>query len=822
MFFRFKKNSVSSKDCHQEPQQKDNQRSLDKVVPLLKHNQKCIADKIYNKVEGTEFAADNLIAITSQIAQAVEMQMNSTGKVVDEIGNYSALAQEVFANTESSLEISKGTVVVAQNGNEAVNDSIQAMKEIRESVDTAKHVVNVLKSKAGNIHEMLNVIKDITDSTGLLSLNASIEAARAGEAGRGFAVVAQEVKNLAQRSAESVEYISKMIVEINESIDQSFEAMNSIINKVNLGTDIAAGTAEVFKTIITEVTNNSEVFEEIYSAISKQTTSLEHVIDSAESMSDNTKKLMASAEIASLYTLFVKASLASLTQTSGELKILTAQMLNKLESPPFEGSLLRTCLPNEILSFNPLLSTQHLGSQILSNAHAGLLALDADGQLSPGLAKSWCMEENNTWVFNLRKGAKFHNGREITASDVKYSLERILDPHVKSPHAWSLRYVEGSQEFVNGTAQEVSGIKVLDNYRLSIRLESPYAGFLRNLCYRGCSIIAQEQTPQGGIVGCGPFVLSVGKDECNLAAFPEYFNGEPYVNRIQVRLTSDHVIEDFLNSEYDFIFFEDKSIMEKLRGASNINVSTKNIMGTYYAGFNLESKSSYVKSREARKAINYAVNKRRLIDKLVGELGVESKGPLPPSIIEDPTLAGYSYNPKLAKQMLTQAGLSNCKEPLKILYRQDGGASLFNKITECIVEDLSEIGISCEMVNAPSSNYLKLDTISNSDLFIARWIADTGDPDNFLYPCFSPGLATNRSSYNNELVNQKLDVTKEMINPNKRSEAYKEIQKIIVEDAPWIFLYHPNMGFAYQNNVANIKLTPLGLLRYEDIIMTAD
>jgi ABC-type transport system substrate-binding protein/uncharacterized protein YukE len=792
--------------------------STDTHTALLKHNQECAVGKIRNKIEETEIAADSLIEITNSINQSVEVQMNSIEKVVDEISNYSALAQEVCASTESSKQISGQTLNVANQGHDAVRSSIQAMGDIGQSVVDAKGVVSTLESKAAQINKLLDVIKDIAGNTNLLSLNASIEAARAGEAGRGFAVVAQEVKHLAERSVEAVDYISKTTAEINQSINKTLQAMDAIAAKVKLGTEIAGNTAQVFNTIIEAVNHSGTVYEEISGAIVKQTTSLENVMGSTEDMTTTFHQLISTVEVASLYTQFVKTTLSSLTEASAGLQTISTHMLEKVSCTPFAGAALRTSLPNEISTFNPLMSSEYIGGHILSNAHAGLLSINTSGHLAPGIAKSWHLEGDRTWVFNLRKGAKFHNGQEITAQDIKKCYERLLHPSTGSPNAWCLQYVEGAEEYSKGIANSVSGISILDRYRLSIKLSSPYSGFLLNLGQFYSSITTTNG--KDTIIGCGPYVLNTEENLCTLNAFPEYFNGEAYIKNIQVQLTKESVAEDFIAGKYDFIFIDNKPMLDKVKPVPDIKISTNSIMGTYYAGFNLTSSSPYAQSREARQAFNYAINKQRIIDEILGGLGSESKGPFPPSIVNDSSIAGYSYNPSLAKELLAKSCQSAVRQKFRILYRQDAGATVFNKITEYILEDLTSIGVACELINVPAAKYLDVDLIKGSaDLYIARWVADTGDPDNFLQPLFAPGLRTNRSSYNSETVNKNMAIANQMVHPAKRLDMYKDIQRVIVEDCPWIFLYHPHMAYACRNNISGIKMNPLGLFKYEDMIL---
>jgi len=785
---------------------------------LLKHNQKCIVNKIGIKIEETGIVADNLIGITNNITQCVAVQINSMEKLADEINNYSALAEEVMASTESSRQIATQTLDIAKQGSIAATDSIQAMDEIALSVDQAKQIVNTLNSKAKHIDQLLTVIKDIAQSTNLLSLNASIEAARAGEAGRGFAVVAQEVKKLAQQSVESTNYINNTINEINHSISETIASMNTVIDKVKIGSDIAHNTSNVFSTIISAVNNSSTISAEINSAIFQQSASLENVVNSTQEMSVASNQLMSISELASLYTQFTQSSLNSLCESSSGLKKITTHMLDTIESHSYQGFILKTCLPDEITTFDPALSTQYIGGHILSNVHAGLLTIDSSGHVAPGIAKSWHLDENNTWIFNLRRGAKFHNGREIIAEDIKYNYERLLHPHVKSPNAWCLQPVDGAEDFQNGTAKEIRGITILDKYRISIKLSTPYSGFLLNLGQFYSGIIASEELGKGKIVGCGPYMLNVEGSNCTLDAFPNYFNGEPYIKQIQIKLTNEDIATDFSDKKYDFIFIDNKKTMEQVKDDRNATCNTASIMGTYYAGFNLLSNSIYTKNRELRVAINHAINKKRLIDDLLGPLAIPSKGPFPPKIIDDPTLTGYNYNPKLAKELIAKHKLGHNNEKFKVLCREDASTVLFNKITHYIIQDLQEVGIECTLVNVPAASYLDPATIAKCDLYVARWIADTGDPDNFLQPMFAPGQESNRSNYSNEFVDSQLLEAKEIINPNKRIDLYRDIQKTIVEDAPWIFLYHPNMGFAQQNTISGLKMNPLGLFRYEDII----
>ena len=141
--------------------------------------------------------------------------------------------------------------------------------------------------------------------------------------------------------------------------------------------------------------------------------------------------------------------------------------------------------------------------------------MSPDGrEIEPAIAESFAVsDDGKTWTFNLRSGAKFHNGREITADDFKYSFERVLDPETRSPKAWMLSIIAGAQAFQDGSADEVSGIRVVDASTLEIELAEPLAPFKAMLASINLAVVPQEEVEKWGedfgqnVVAAGPFSL---------------------------------------------------------------------------------------------------------------------------------------------------------------------------------------------------------------------------------------------------------------------------------------------------------------------------
>jgi len=789
-----------------------------KRTGLLKRNQRCISDKIAKNISGIMDVTDNLLEITDVIGNYTQVQMNAVGKVVEEITGYSAYTQEVLANTESSMKLSEQTMNVASQGSGTVDESIKAMREIEAAVNEAKGVATILNEKAASINDMVRVIKDIADTTRLLSLNAAIEAARAGDAGRGFAVVAQEVKKLSERSVESVNSIYQTIGQITESIHSTVSSLGVILDRVQVGTVAADNTTKVFHTIIDAVQETNRAFHEINAAVSTQTSNLENIVASTHDMSQTFEKLMSIVEVTSVYAQFTKNSLVAMNRVATDLTGITANLLEDIADAEEKPAIVVN-LPYEPSTFDPQLTSEFYGAQILSNVHLGLLGTDDQERVTPGLANKWFFDEENlTWVFYLRKGAKFSNGREITAEDVKFSLERLVDPKLQSPVAWCMECVEGVADYQKGLASEVKGIKVLDRYRVSIKLHTLYGGFLTDLGQFFAGILAKEEIAKGNIVGCGPYaIIERTKERCVLESFKDFAKGEPYINRIEFRYGQKGLAEGFKTGQYDILWHETAEVPEQLKGHPGSTFTTQSILGYYYVGFNLTSDNPLVKSREARRAIAMAVNKKRLVESLLRGMGQEAKGPIPPVLIPNHNLSGLEYNPARAKEILKSLGIRDLR--LKMSVRSDASGVVLNPVGEYFMEDLKEIGVQFTTEGFTRPEYTKRENLRRTDVFVSRWVADTPDPDNLITPFYHSQASMNYFTYNNPEVDKKLEQVRSMINPKKRFEIFGEVQEIIYNDVPAVFVYHQSIGVTHTNRFKNVLISPKGMLKCEDILM---
>lgn len=783
---------------------------------LIRQNEETLLNRLEKRIECINDQTESLISIIEAISTRVDEQMEYIHRVVNEIGSYSAMAEELNASSESSYRTAEETLKVVEDGRNAVNNTIQSMDEIRKSVTMLVEEIQGLKAGAYKIKDILDIINDIAKQTNLLALNAAIEAARAGEAGRGFAVVAEEIRKLAENSSRSVDEISAIIEDIDLSVNRTIDAIDKSNKKIMEGVSIAEQSNVSFNKVQQSIEDMIRTTEEITNAISQQVSSLETIISLTDDMNISSDKAMSMVESALMNTQFTKVALNELNQFSILLDNMTRELIGDTSNYR-EPITIRISLSQPLSTLDPAITNVANDVAVLNNIHAGLLTTSTSGDVLPCIAKSWYVKDDNlTWVFNLRADAKFHNGKNINAYHVKYCLERLLSPKLNSPNTWFIDYIEGAKEFMRGQAPEVSGIKVLDNFRLSIKLSKPFNGFLLHLANVCCAVMDPEELENGNIVGCGPYMIeSFENNVYKLVSYENYMGGKSYCDVIEVVCGDENSFENFLDKKYDLYVVGKKDQLERIKNTEYYKrLQIRDLLATFYLGFKVKNNNSqYTANKRVRQAISHAINKRRIVEELYGDLAVEAKCVIPPELISCDHIKTIEYNPDKAIRMLKEEKVDLSK-PIKIFFRQNSIAG----ILKYVEEDLKAIGIDVIYVDGINNGFIRADLNMDYDLYLFGWYADVKEPSAFIKPLFLPDSETNYSGYENEEMLRLLKLASETTNPNKRTELYKRIQEIIAEDMVCIPLLHPRSGVCTQEGITNVNLSSLNTIKYDNII----
>ncbi|MFQ5846424.1 MAG: ABC transporter substrate-binding protein [Candidatus Methylomirabilales bacterium] len=487
--------------------------------------------------------------------------------------------------------------------------------------------------------------------------------------------------------------------------------------------------------------------------------------------------------------------------------------------PRAGGSYHYTLGPSDPPSLDPVHITDTVSHAVASELYDGLVTFDPNLKIQPAIARRWVVSgDGRTYTFDLRPGVRFHNGRAVTAEDFRYSFERLLHPDTRSERTWILEKLQGAREFMMGKAPDVSGIKVLGPHKLQLTLERPFAPFLALLAYPAASVVPREVVERWGRqfsthpVGTGPFRFREWRhdDRVILKANPDYFRGAPYLDQIVFRVIPDEMsrFQEFRAGNLDHTDIP-TGLFAVVRNDPSLSrmLASRPSLGINAIQFNLE-RSPFRGNRKLRQAFNYSVDKEAIAQVILEGRVLSARSVLPPGMFaHNPELRGYPHNKKLAARLLAEAGYAGGRglPPLRLYYN----TGLVNrKIAEFIQGALRAIGVTIELRELDWPAYLNLVDRGDAPLFRLGWLADYPDPENFLTVLFhsrNRGSKGNLSRYVNPRVDALLDQADASLDPRIRSRLYREAEKIIVEDAPWIFLHYYSTDVLIQPWVKGLR-----------------
>jgi ABC-type transport system substrate-binding protein len=300
---------------------------------------------------------------------------------------------------------------------------------------------------------------------------------------------------------------------------------------------------------------------------------------------------------------------------------------------------------------------------------------DGGVNLVPDVATTW-QQSNDARVFtlHLRKDVYFTNGRQVTSTDFKYAIERVLNPATRSQGSEYFRSIAGAEDFVAGRAKSVSGIETADPWTITFHLTAPDPIFIDKLAMPFASAVPREEVQKWGedfsrhVVGSGPFMLKqwIGGQRLVLVKNPHYFvKGRPRVDAVVETMGVSDELRwlRFEAGELDISSIPPAEFPYVMKTAKLKALTQKIVtLATQYLGMNCQMPP--FNDVRVRRAFNYAINKRKLIQLLNGR-GVIARGVLPPGIPGyDSTLKGYPYNPAKARRLLEDANLSTNFKPV--------------------------------------------------------------------------------------------------------------------------------------------------------------
>jgi len=473
-------------------------------------------------------------------------------------------------------------------------------------------------------------------------------------------------------------------------------------------------------------------------------------------------------------------------------------------------------------TFDPARQRYANESAIIQNVLEPLLRWDENLELAPRLATHWeTPDDCNTWILKLREGVVFHDGTAFDAHAVKAHFERIKDPATASTRA--------------SLIADIGSIEVIDTHTVALNMALPNCVIIERLPSTFLAIPSPTAVATYGTeiarrpVGTGPYMLESWNEASQtfrMRKFPDYWAADRiHIEELLIKQVREHTTR--------LVMLEQGSIdvapvssdhVPVAQQSRHINVATTPRLQIVYIGFN-NMKPPFDDVR-MRRAANYAVNVESIIEHVFFGVGVPARGPLPEALPAfDPDLVGYGHDPEKARQLIEEAGYGDGVTVQ--MWTHESGT--YNKISQAVVEDLRRVGINVNLVILDSGVYwdrfLEYAPASREwyptndgvfDMFVGGWTGGES-AQAFLEPLFESRSTSNSAFYENHDVNRLLQEVKAFADPEDRNRIYRQLQQMIVSDAPWIFTFYPQENLGYQPHVKNYRVSPTGLIHLEDV-----
>jgi oligopeptide transport system substrate-binding protein len=500
-----------------------------------------------------------------------------------------------------------------------------------------------------------------------------------------------------------------------------------------------------------------------------------------------------------------------------------AEPLGRPEPEAKFGGIYRRALANNPATLDPAFVSDIYSRTVVMQISKGLVQFDAHLNPIPAIAEFWeASRDGRLWTFTLRRGVQFHHGREVTAQDFVYSFTRLLRPNALGPVTEFFRRIQGADEFVQGKTADVQGLKAPDRYTLQIALKEPFAPSLTVLGLANAAVVPQEEVERLGDrfaqapVGAGPFKLVRWEpgQEIVLEAHAQHYEGRPFLDTVVFKIggTFEQTFAQFLAGDLDEAIIPSGKTEEVYNDSQyrKYQLLRRPTLGLLFIGFNTQV--SPFNDKRVRQAFNYAVNKESIVREITKMGSLPANGTLPLGMPgHDPDLRGYYYNPVKAKQLLAEAGYPNGTGfPVVQLWTVSKSESTKAELA-AYQKYLADLGVTVEIRFVDDwTRYTDMLGRGELQMFRYAWYADFPDPDSFFFPLLHSAGQPNYMFYRNVRVDHLLENAREERDYVQRVKLYREAERIVMEDAPWITQHNHIFEYLYQPYVQGVEVSLLG------------
>ncbi|SES28181.1 ABC transporter substrate-binding protein [Rhizobium sp. NFR03] len=532
-----------------------------------------------------------------------------------------------------------------------------------------------------------------------------------------------------------------------------------------------------------------------------------------------------------------------LRQTTIAVTLAVTPVCAFAQDAPAQGGDIVITYKDDIATLDPAIGYDWVNWSMIKSLYSRLMDYKpGTPELVPSLAETFEVSPDGlTYTFKLRKGVKFSNGRDVVASDVKYSIERAVNPKTQGPGAGFFGAIKGFDALSGGTSETLEGIEVPDDATVVFHLSRPDATFLHVLAINFASVVPKEAVKAAAgdfgksPVGSGTFVLKewVIGQRLVFERNPAYFVKDmPHIDRFTVEVGQEPLVALLRLQKGEVDIAGDGIPPAKFLEIRNAPDGADMIVDgeQLHTGYvTLNTKVKPFDDLKVRQAVNMAINKER-ITRILNGRATPANQVLPPLMPGyDKSYTGYGYDVAKAKALLAEAGLADGFET--ILYSTNTDPQ--PRIAQAIQQDLAAIGVKAEVRALAQSNVIAAGGTEGEAPMIwsggMAWIADFPDPSNFYGPILGCAGAVpggwNWSWYCNPDLDKRAIAADSMSDPAKASErtaAWEKIFTDIMADAPWIPVTNERRVVAKSPRMGgedNIYIDPTRVINYDAIFV---
>jgi len=480
------------------------------------------------------------------------------------------------------------------------------------------------------------------------------------------------------------------------------------------------------------------------------------------------------------------------------------------------------------LTLDPAVTGEMTSHEYVMQLFNGLVRLDDNLKPVPGIARKWQVsDDGRTYTFYLRDDVRFHDGREVMAGDFKYSWERACDPETGSLTAATyLNDIVGVKDVLAGKTEEISGVRVLDDYTLQVTIDMPKSYFLSKMTYPTAFVVDRANVETGEEWwrlpnGTGPFKLRQW-DENQMLVLErnELYYGEPAkVNFVVFQLWGGIPMNMYETGEIDAtginISYADK-VTDKA-GPFYRELTVTPELSFYYIGFNTARPP--FDDVNIRRAFSQAIDKDKLVSLVFRDMVQRADGILPPGMPgfnED--LSGLGYDVNKARELIQESRYGDVSNLPPITITTSGRGGLISQGLEAIINEWRQnLGVEVTVRQLEPERFMYHLKEEKDDMFYTGWVADYPHPQDFLDILFHSGAENNYGDYSHLEVDILLEVAGVEPDNDLSLELYQQAEQLLVEDAACLPLWFGKNYVLVKPYIKGYELDPLGIAMLDKV-----